>query len=133
MGKESNTIWSSGTRKTSIAQIRLFPGNGKIIINGMAIEDYFGGLERQKTKLLKPFNATGSLTNYDIIGKVYGGGITGQSDALCLGISRALAKLDDKKRRILRKEGFLTRDARMVERKKPGQPKARKRFQYSKR
>ena len=133
MVKKSNDIWTRGSRKTSIARVRLVPGSGKITINKRSVEDFFGGHIRQKTATLKPLTLTDGLSQYDIIATVKGGGPTGQAGALSLGISRAAAQTDEKVKRSLRKEGFLTRDSRMVERKKPGQPKARKKFQYSKR
>ena len=133
MVKKSNDIWAKGSRKTSISRVRLVPGSGKITINKRSVEDFFGGHIRQKIATLKPLTLTDGLSQYDIIATVEGGGPTGQAGALSLGISRAAAQTDDKLKRSLRKEGFLTRDSRMVERKKPGQPKARKKFQYSQR
>ena len=130
---KQNPILSTGRRKTSIAQVRLLPqGTGKVVINGKPIEEYFKGHGRQHHEVLSPLKIEG-CTGYDAYVKVIGGGITGQAGAVRHGIARALVKIDEKFKRVMRKEGWLTRDPRMVERKKPGQPKARKRFQYSKR
>lgn len=133
MVKKTDEIWATGSRKTSVARVKLVPGNGKISINSCSVEDYFGGHIKQKSNILKPIESVNGFSNYDIIATVSGGGLTGQAGALSLGISRAIAQTDQKMKISLRKNGFLTRDSRMVERKKPGQPKARKRFQYSKR
>jgi len=127
-------IWATGRRKTSVAQVRLLPkGQGKILVNSKSLEDYFGGHERQKIEALLPARAASKAQGYDLYIRVYGGGVTGQAEAIRHGIARALSQLDDSIKKQMRKEGFLTRDPRMVERKKPGRPKARKRFQYSKR
>lgn len=128
-------IRATGRRKTSIAQVRLLPpGEGKVTVtvNGKPIDEYFRGHERQRDEVLAPLQAEGAKT-YNVFVKVIGGGVTGQAQAARHGIARALAGTDEKLKRTMRKEGWLTRDPRMVERKKPGQPKARKRFQYSKR
>lgn len=126
-------IWSTGRRKTAIAQIRLIPqGEGKVVVNGKPLDEYFRGHDRQRQEVLAPLQMDGGK-GFDVSVKVAGGGITGQAEAVRHGIARALAKTDDKVKRLMRKEGWLTRDPRMVERKKPGRPKARKRFQYSKR
>jgi len=126
--------WATGRRKTSIAQVRLIPnGQGKITINAKPIEQFFGGHKRHAANATMPLAKTEQAKDFDVTVKVVGGGITGQAEAIRHGIARALAKIDDQIKKAMRKEGFLTRDARMVERKKPGRPKARKRFQYSKR
>ena len=126
-------IWATGRRKTAIAQIRLFSdGAGTVVINGKPADQFFKGHEHHLTSALSPLGLEGAK-GYSITAKVVGGGVTGQAEAVRHGIARALTKLDEKFRRPLRKEGWLTRDPRMVERKKSGQPKARKRFQYSKR
>lgn len=127
------TILATGRRKTSVAQVRLKPeGEGKVQINSRTLEDYFGGNDRFKLEVLAPIKTAG-LSKFDLIVKVGGGGVHSQSQAIRHGVARALVKLDEKFKKLMRREGFLTRDPRMVERKKPGQPKARKRFQYSKR
>ncbi|MFH1259431.1 MAG: 30S ribosomal protein S9 [Elusimicrobiota bacterium] len=126
-------IWATGRRKDSVARVRLSPGSGKIRINKKTMEDFFNGHERQKKDLFQPLLLTQTSKQFDILVNVQGGGVTGQSGAVRHAISRALAQFDEKLRILLRKEGYLTRDPRMVERKKPGQVKARKRFQFSKR
>ncbi|OGB98334.1 30S ribosomal protein S9 [candidate division KSB1 bacterium RBG_16_48_16] len=123
---------ATGRRKNSIANVRLTPGSGTFEVNKKDVLDYF---RRETLKMVveQPLEATESLGKYDIKASVKGGGLSGQAGALLLGISRALIKADENLRPILRKNGFLTRDPRMVERKKYGQPGARKRFQFSKR
>ncbi len=122
----------TGTRKTAVAQIRIKPGTGKVTING---RDMLAYLCRQNlvTHVLQPLAEVKLMGKFDIIGKVNGGGLSGQAGALRLGLAKALVKYDSSLRVGLRKKGLLTRDARMVERKKYGQVKARKRFQFSKR
>ncbi len=121
-----------GRRKTAVARVYLKAGNGLYKINGKTEEEYFGtDLLRYKVK--QPFLLTSNLGNYDVTVNVFGGGITGQAEAIRLGISRALCEINSEFRAILKPEGLLTRDPRMVERKKFGQKKARKRFQFSKR
>ncbi|MDE1976156.1 MAG: 30S ribosomal protein S9 [Elusimicrobia bacterium] len=132
--KHAAPIWATGRRKTSIASVRLVPGGqGKILINSRPVEDYFRGQEGRQLAVLAPLGVVEESKKFDFILKIVGGGPTGQAEAARHAISRALVKVDEKNRKPLRAEGFLTRDARMVERKKSGQPKARKRFQYSKR
>ncbi len=126
-------IWGVGRRKTAIARVILKSGNGKFIINKLPLDKYFSGLSDLKEFSIEPLKATNLLNKFDILANVSGGGKSGQAGAIRHGISRALAKMDEQTRLTLRKEGFLTRDPRMVERKKPGRPKARKRFQFSKR
>lgn len=128
-------IWATGRRKTSIARVRMFPSQngGKIEVNRLSVDDYFKGNKRQAQSALQSFLAVKNLSGYEIKISVQGGGVTGQAEAIRHGIARAVSKLDEKIRLQMRKEGFLTRDPRAVERKKSGQPKARKRFQYSKR
>jgi small subunit ribosomal protein S9 len=121
-----------GRRKTAIARIYLKEGNGKITVNKRDYKDYF------PTSILQyiveqPFNLTENTGKYDIKVNLTGGGITGQAEALRLAVSRALIKIDPELRGVLKENGLLRRDPRMVERKKPGQPKARKKFQFSKR
>jgi len=121
-----------GRRKTSTARVYLRPGSGEILINRRPIEDYFT-VETRRQALLSPFELTGTSGKYDLVVNVKGGGLTGQSEAIRLGTSRALVLANEEYRKPLRDAGFLTRDPRMVERKKYGRPKARKRFQFSKR
>jgi len=126
-----------GRRKTSVARVYLKPGEGKIVANGKPIEEFFAAdpyfKERAAVAVYKPFEVTGTLNKYDVKVNLSGGGVTGQIDALRLGIARALLKVDANHRQVLRKEGLLTRDSRMVERKKYGYKKARRSEQYSKR
>jgi len=121
-----------GRRKTSVARIILKNGNGKITINGKEFEKAFPLLVSRED-ITKPFDVTETKGKYDVFVNVKGGGSTGQAQAIRLGISRALIDINPEFRASLKIEGFLTRDPRMVERKKYGQPKARKRFQFSKR
>jgi len=126
-------VWAVGRRKNASARVRLLPGSGKFVINDKNLEDYFGGHARAKWIVMRPFETAKIGKQYDIWVNVLGGGVTGQAGAISHGVARAFSKLDNPIRISMRKEGLLTRDPRMVERKKPGQPKARKRFQYSKR
>ncbi|MBN1555791.1 MAG: 30S ribosomal protein S9 [Phycisphaerae bacterium] len=125
-------IWGTGRRKSAIARVRIRPGEGKILINKREYTDYFPHLKDQEV-VLSPLEALGMLRSYDIWVNLKGGGWTGQSGAVSLGLARALAKHMPEIERDLRHKGLLTRDAREKERKKPGQPGARKRFQFSKR
>jgi len=121
-----------GRRKAAVARVYLSDGKGKITVNGRDYKEYFGNeiLQYVVTQPLLVLNAT---DKYDIAVNLEGGGVKGQSEALRLGITRALIKIDEENKKILKSNGFVTRDPREVERKKPGQPKARKRFQFSKR
>lgn len=123
---------ATGRRKTAVARVTLVPGNGERLVNTRVMKDYFG---RATLSMIveQPLELTGLSDQYDMIAKARGGGISGQAGAIRLGIARALLKVDDSLRKSLKKQGFLTRDSRMVERKKYGRPKARKRFQFSKR
>jgi len=121
-----------GRRKTAIARISLTPGKGEIVVNGRSFTNYFPS-EILQIVVNQPFALTNTLGSFDVKANVDGGGIKGQAEALRLAISRALQTQDTELRSPLKKEGFLTRDPRMVERKKAGRRKARKRFQFSKR
>jgi small subunit ribosomal protein S9 len=121
-----------GRRKNAIARVKLIDGSGKILVNNRDFENYFP-LAIQRDEILKPFQVTETLGRYDAKIRVSGGGPVGQAGAVKLGIARSLVSLDDDFRTALRNAGLLTRDPRMVERKKYGQKKARKRFQFSKR
>jgi len=121
-----------GRRKTSVARVILRTGSGNVTVNGNEFEKAFPQLTNRED-ILAPFNATETLGKYNVLVNVKGGGTTGQAQAIRLGIARALIDLNPDFRPALKIEGFLTRDPRMVERKKYGQPKARKRFQFSKR
>ena len=123
----------AGRRKDAIARVRTTEGTGKIVINDKTIDEYFAGLERHKKIALKPIEVWSGSKKYDIYVKVNGGGVSGQAGAVSHAIARAILTIDESMKDTLRKEGLLTRDPRMVERKKPGRPKARKRFQFSKR
>lgn len=127
-----STIHKIGRRKTSVARVYLRPGTGNIKINGKDAKEYFT-TDVLVYKLNQPFALTETVEQYDVTVNVFGGGITGQAEAIRLGISRALCEVNAEYRLSLKPAGLLTRDARMVERKKPGQKKARKRFQFSKR
>jgi len=135
MVKKSAKVYFYGTgrRKNAIACVRVFPGSGEITINGKGIDDYFG-LETLKLIVNQPLVATNTVGKFDIVCKAVGGGVSGQAGAIRHGISRALLQADEEAyKAILKKAGFLTRDARMKERKKPGLKKARKASQFSKR
>jgi len=121
-----------GRRKTAVARLYLSAGNGNISINDRTLEDYFPS-EIHKIIIKQPFVLIGADGKYDLKVNVNGGGFTGQAEAIRLAVSRALCELDAENRPPLKKEGFLTRDPRMVERKKYGKRKARRRFQFSKR
>ncbi len=125
-------IYATGRRKTSVARVWLKPGTGQIIINKKPISEYF---RRMTLGLIvrQPLEHVGQLENYDVMANVCGGGWSGQAGAVKMGIARCLVQTDEKLKKTLREAGFITRDARKVERKKPGQKKARKRFQFSKR
>lgn len=124
--------WGTGRRKTSVARVRLIPGDGKFLINGRDIEEYFG-LETLKVISRQPLVLTETLGKFDVLVNVRGGGFTGQAGAIRHGISRALIKADEELRPILKKAGYLTRDPRMKERKKYGLKGARRAPQFSKR
>jgi len=125
-------FYGTGRRKSSIARVRLYPGTGKITINGRDIEEYFG-LETLKLVINQPFGVTETVGKYDIVANVTGGGISGQAGAIRHGVARALLLADDTFRAPLKKAGFLTRDPRMKERKKYGLKAARRASQFSKR
>ena len=125
---------ATGRRKSSVARVRLVPGTGRIVINKRDLDDYFGAKELLKNEVKRPLEMTGTLGQFDVLATVNGGGFTGQAGALRHGISRALCEADaDAYRAMLKAAGFLTRDSRMKERKKPGLKKARRASQFSKR
>jgi small subunit ribosomal protein S9 len=128
----SSDILGTGRRKTSVARVRIRPGQGKIIINRRGLDEYFLNT-RQRNSVVAPLEQTGKRAELDVIVRVDGGGITGQADACKLGIARALKKLDDQLADGLRDSGLLTRDGRMKERKKYGLRGARRGTQFSKR
>jgi small subunit ribosomal protein S9 len=125
-------IWGTGRRKSSVARVRVKPGKGELMINDRRMMDYFK-LEKNRSEVTAPLKATDTVNSVDVYVNVHGGGITGQSGAIMLGIARALKNYDPNLMKALRDGGFLTRDSRMVERKKPGKPGARRSFQFSKR
>ena len=129
---DKDVIWAIGRRKQATAQVRIRPGTGKVVINSKAFEEYFP-TEPVRGFILQPITVTGTSEQYDIAVTVKGGGTIGQAGALRHGLARALAKNDSDLKGVLKESGMLTRDARVKERKKSGQPGARKRFQFSKR
>ena len=126
------TYSATGRRKSSVARVRLVPGEGKIVINGRELTNYFG-LKTLELIVNQPLEITETKGKYDVLVNVIGGGISGQAGAIRHGIARALLEVDPDFRLALKRAGLLTRDARMVERKKPGLKKARKASQFSKR
>jgi small subunit ribosomal protein S9 len=128
----SSAFQATGRRKTSVAQVRLVPGSGRRSVNGLDFRDYFHR-ENLVEHTEQPFAATNSSVSWDVEARVKGGGKTGQAGAVRLGIARALVMADEASKKTLRSAGLLTRDSRMVERKKYGQRGARRRFQFSKR
>ena len=130
--KDGHWWWGTGRRKASVARVRIRPGDGTFNINNKDLTEYFSELRDHQDimKVLEKTNTKGSL---DVFVKTNGGGYTGQAGAIILGLGRALAKFDPSLDGVLRDNGYLSRDPRRVERKKPGQPGARKRFQFSKR
>lgn len=121
-----------GRRKAAVARVWLRPGGGEWKINGRPLEDFFPQIRHQEA-VMRPFTVTEASTRYAVHARVRGGGLSGQAGAIQLAIARAMVAEDEEMRRTMRAQGLLTRDARVVERKKPGRPKARKRFQFSKR
>ena len=130
MATQANLI--VGRRKEAVARVRLSPGTGNITINGRTMDEYFGR-ETSKMILVEPLKLVDQMGKLDVFVNAHGGGLSGQAGAIRHGISRALCELNPEFRPVLKKAGFMTRDARAVERKKYGRPGARKRFQFSKR
>ena len=126
-------IYATGRRKASIAKVWLTPGSGNMTVNGLSIDAWLGGLEAKKLRVKQPLALTKQDTSVDIVATTLGGGFGGQADALRHGISRALVKFNPELKAILKPEGMMTRDSRVVERKKPGKRKARRSRQFSKR
>ncbi|WP_419940887.1 30S ribosomal protein S9 [Candidatus Palauibacter sp.] len=125
-------VQSVGRRKASVSRVTMKQGAGTVRVNGRSFDEYFT-IPRHRSLVSAPLEVTEAASLYDITVRVRGGGVTGQAEATRLGIARALLAMDEDRRRTLRAHGMLTRDPRVVERKKPGRPKARKRFQFSKR
>jgi small subunit ribosomal protein S9 len=130
--KKKGYSHGTGKRKTAVAQVRLLPGKGAIIINGAPYEERFTRTQHRQT-IMKPLVATETVGKYDAMVKVAGGGVAGQCGAICHGIARALLHENEKYKPLLRQDGLLTRDSRIKERKKPGLKRARKAPQYTKR
>ncbi len=127
-----NQIQTVGRRKRSVARVLLRPGKGDWSVNGRSMQDYFPRPTHQ-IRVEEPLKVAELEGSFDVVVRVSGGGLTGQSDAVRMGLARALVAQDEELRSAMREKGMLTRDSRQVERKKPGRPKARKRFQFSKR
>ena len=132
MGSNGEKFYATGRRKRSIAKVWIQSGSGKITVNSKEVKDYFMR-DSLVMNIKQPLTNTSTLESYDIDAKVIGGGLSGQAGAFRLGISRALIEANSAHRATLKRGGFLTRDSRVVERKKPGRPGARKLFQFSKR
>lgn len=130
--KETTVIYGTGRRKCSIARVRIMPGKGKITINGIDIDEYMT-TDTLKVIVRQPLASTNNEGKFDVIAKVTGGGLSGQAGAIRHGLARALVKANEENKPALKAAGFLTRDPRMKERKKPGLKKARKAPQFSKR
>lgn len=129
---DSKTFQAVGRRKAAVARVWLRPGDSSWSINGRDLEDYFP-IARHRAAAAKPFEVTGTEGRFQVHARVSGGGPTGQAEAIQLAVARAILDMDEDMRSTLRSHDLLTRDPRVVERKKPGRPKARKRFQFSKR
>ncbi len=130
--EESEAFIATGRRKTAVARIRMTPGTGRIEVNGNSFEEHFP-TESLQNSILQPLHIAQTINKFDITANARGGGVSGQAGAVRLAIARALIQSDETLRGTLKEEGMLTRDPRMKERKKSGQPGARKRFQFSKR
>ena len=133
MNEQTDRIFATGRRKNATARVKVVSGSGKLIVNEKTLDEFFGGLDRQKKHAIEPLEKFPGANTFDYTIDCMGGGVTGQSGAIRLGLARAIIIIDPALRPALKKEGYMTRDPRMVERKKSGQPKARKRFQFSKR
>ena len=128
----SNEILATGRRKCAVARVRMVPGTGKVTVNGKNWEEYFT-TEARRGFIAQPFVVSSTVDKFDLNVRLDGGGMSGQAGALRHGIARALVAYDETYRAVLKSNGMMTRDSRVKERKKPGQPGARKRFQFSKR
>jgi small subunit ribosomal protein S9 len=126
-------FYGTGRRKSAVARVRLYPGNGQIIVNGKTPEDYFGGRHVYRQMIAQPLDLTDNTARFNVTVKVLGGGVTGQAGAVRHGLARALVQADGNFRSVLKKAGLLVRDPRVKERKKPGLKRARKAPQYTKR
>ncbi|MBW3631710.1 MAG: 30S ribosomal protein S9 [Chloroflexi bacterium] len=130
---DAGYIWAVGRRKAAVARVRLYPGSGKMTVNGRPATDYFGGRAIYQASLFEPLRITGTQERFDVTVRVVGGGISGQAGAVRHGIARALTRFDEELRPVLKRAQLLTRDARVKERKKVGLKRARKAPQYTKR
>ena len=130
---DAGYIWAVGRRKAAVARVRLYPGSGKMTVNGRPATDYFGGRAIYQASLFEPLRLTGTQERFDVTVRVVGGGISGQAGAVRHGIARALTRFDEELRPVLKRAQLLTRDARVKERKKVGLKRARKAPQYTKR
>lgn len=130
---DSGYIWAVGRRKSAVARVRLYPGSGRITVNGRPASDYFGGRAIYQMSLFEPLRVTGTQERFDVTVRVVGGGMSGQAGAVRHGIARALTRFDEELRPVLKRAQLLTRDARVKERKKVGLKRARKAPQYTKR
>jgi small subunit ribosomal protein S9 len=133
LSTSADDYYATGKRKTSVARVRMRPGTGEIRLNDKSVDEYFGGHEALKLLVRQPFAVTETIEKFDVTAHLHGGGVSAQAGALRHGIARALCVVDLELRKRLKKAGFLTRDARIKERKKYGQKGARRRFQFSKR
>ncbi|WP_424245553.1 small subunit ribosomal protein S9 [Elusimicrobium posterum] len=122
-----------GRRKTSIASAELLKGSGKVTVNKVAMEEYFKGSVKQQQDVISPLKVTNNEKAFDVVATVKGGGLSSQAGAVRHAIARSLSAMSEDNKKLVKKAGYLTRDPRMVERKKPGQPGARKKYQFSKR
>ena len=132
MMKKSEEVWATGRRKCAIARVRIKPGTGKVVVNGRKLDEYMPG-EQLRGFACAPFKTVDKENKFDVTATIVGGGMTGQAGALRHGIARALVIYDEEYRPALKAAGMMTRDSRVKERKKSGQPGARRRFQFSKR
>jgi small subunit ribosomal protein S9 len=130
---DAGYIWAVGRRKAAVARVRLYPGSGRITVNGRPATDYFGGRAIYQAALFEPLRLTGTEERFDVTVRVVGGGVSGQAGAVRHGIARALTRFDEELRPVLKRAQLLTRDARVKERKKVGLKRARKAPQYTKR
>ncbi len=133
MAQEKRYYQGTGRRKTAVARVRLFPGNGEMVVNGRSVPEFFGGRELLHHVVRSPLEVTGMTDAFNVLVKVRGGGDSGQAQAVRHGIARALVDADETLRPVLRQAGFMTRDPRMKERKTPGLRRARKQKQFTKR
>jgi small subunit ribosomal protein S9 len=130
---EQRFYYGLGRRKSAVARVRLYPGEGKVTVNGKVSTDYFGGRDLHMMNVMEPLRATGTVDRFDVVATVVGGGVSGQAGAIRHGIARALLRFDEELKGTLKQGKFLTRDSRVKERKKVGLKRARKAPQYTKR